>query len=313
MNGERSTSDWMLFGILTLLWAGAYALTRVAVDKGDPSLGMPVEYVLAGRLTIGGCMLTGFMLLQGNRWPAIHDLRAWAFIAMLGLVGATVPFYLITTAQETVDSSLAALYAAAAPCFVVAGAHFLFHDEPFTRRKGLGILAGFLGVAILFGPEAFANFGSASMHAQLMLIAATMCYGSTSLLIRLAPQMNPISLASAFVMASAIFSWPLVLSVDMSATSVLPKHIGAVIALGIFPTAIAQALYVIMINRAGATFMSLVGYSIPIASAILGWIFFREMQGWNAFLAFALILGGVWLAQRGGPSAPSVKDETSPQ
>ena len=43
----RSASDWALFALLTLFWAGAYALTRVAVDKGNPDMGLPVAWVSA--------------------------------------------------------------------------------------------------------------------------------------------------------------------------------------------------------------------------------------------------------------------------
>ena len=55
-----------------------------------------------------------------------------------------------------------------------------------------------------------------------------------------------------------------------------------------------------LVARAGATFQSLTGYSVPVAGAAFGWLFFRETQSWNAGLALALILGGVWLARRGG-------------
>jgi drug/metabolite transporter (DMT)-like permease len=73
-----------------------------------------------------------------------------------------------------------------------------------------------------------------------------------------------------------------------------------VAALGLGPSGIAQAIYMALIARAGATFQSLTGYSVPVAGAVFGWVFFRETQSWNAALAFALILGGVWLARQGG-------------
>jgi drug/metabolite transporter (DMT)-like permease len=53
----------------------------------------------------------------------------------------------------------------------------------------------------------------------------------------------------------------------------------------------------VIVQRAGATFLALTGYVVPVLSAILGFILFREVQSFNAVLAFALILSGVWLAQ----------------
>ena len=73
-----------------------------------------------------------------------------------------------------------------------------------------------------------------------------------------------------------------------------------VLGLGLGSSGIAQIVYVTLIARAGATFVSLNGYAIPVISAVLGWVFFQETQSWNALLAFALILTGVWLARTGG-------------
>ena len=220
----------------------------------------------------------------------------------------TFPFYCITTAQKTVDSSLAALYTAGAPLFVGAGTHWLFHDERMTPRKALGLLIGFVGVGVLFGPDAIRTWGSASVAAQMLLLLATLGYAVSTLIARAAPKMPPLAFASGYVTAGALCSYPLLSGVDLAALTPNAQSIAAVIGLGIGPTAIAGMLYLVVVNRAGANFLALTGYSIPIVSVIMGYLFFRETQEWNAVLAFALILSGVWLAQRGGPKA-----ETSPE
>ena len=296
----RSRADWALFALLSVIWAGAYSMTRIAVDPGNPDLGMPVPWVLAGRLTIGAAVLWVLMLAKGERLPPLSDHRRWITIIAMGIVGSVLPFFLITTAQETVDSSLAALYTAASPIFVVLGANALFAEEKMTPRSGVGIMLGFLGVAVLFGPDAIQHFGSASVVAQGLLILATMAYAASSLVARGAPEMRAIPFAAGFVTVGALLSWPLALTVEPASINVEWKHGLAILGLGLLPSGIAQALYMLLIRRAGATFLSLTGYSIPIVSALFGWLFFRETQSWNAVLAFALILGGVWLARNSG-------------
>lgn len=297
-NMSRTPLDWGLFVFVTIMWAGAYALTRVAVDKGDPSAGLPVIYVLSGRLTIGAVALIGLMLVMGQRLPSFKNRKAWLFICMMGCVGSVAPFYLITTAQQTVNSSLAALYTSAAPIFVALGANLFFADERLTKRSGLGITLGFAGVVVLFGPSAISGEGSGALIAQILLLIATLFYSSATLLARAAPSVEPIAFAAGFVSVGAIISWPLALMAEPEGLEIGARHWAAVIALGLGPTAIAQALYMIIIQRSGATFLSLTGYTIPIASAIIGWFAFRETQSWNAVLAFVMILGGVWLARR---------------
>lgn len=295
---QRTPLDWAMFAALTLMWASAYAFTRLAVEKGNPDAGLPANWVLSGRLTLGAGLLLVVMAVTGQRFPPVRDRRAWATIVAMGFAGSAIPFFFITTAQQTVNSSLAALYTSAAPIFVALGAHIFYHDERLTKTSVAGIILGFAGVAVLFGPDAINSGQSGTLLAQLMLICATLAYSISTLIARGAPPIQPIAFAAGFLSVSAVVSWPLALMTDAEGLEISAKHWVGVVALGIIPTAIAQSLYMVLVKRAGATFISLTGYSIPIASAVIGWIFYREGQTWNALLAFAMILGGVWLARR---------------
>lgn len=298
MSQRHTAIDWSMFAALSLLWASAYAMTRVAVQTSNPEIGLPVEVILSARLTIGAAILLVAMAATGQRLPPLSHWRAWLFMAGMGLSGMTLPFFLITHAQQTVDSSLAALYTAAAPIFVSIGAHTLYTDERLTPRRIMGVLLGFSGVGVLFGPDAIANWGSASVLAQLLLLVATGGYAASTLLARSAPPVPAIAFSAGYVSFGALFSWPLLLLADPLPPAPAPAAILAVLGLGLGPSALAALLYVFLVRRAGASFLSLTGYAIPIVSAGLGWLFFRETQNWNALAAFALILGGVWLAQR---------------
>ncbi|MGE6698461.1 DMT family transporter [Hyphomonas sp. NPDC076900] len=296
---RRSLTVWIIFTVLTILWAGAYGLTRIAVGTGTAE-GLPPEWVLPGRLTGGAIFLLILMFVLGKRLPPLSDRRRWAVIVAMGFIGSLIPFFLITVAQQTVDSSLAALYTAAAPVFVTLGASLLFSEERMTRNTGIGILLGFAGVVALFGPEAIRHFGSASMTAQLLLLLATLAFSASTLIARASPPMEVIPMAAGFITVSAVLSWPMVFTVDAAAVSADWHHWLAVAGLAIGPSGVAQVLYMALVARAGATFQSLTGYSVPVAGAAFGWLFFRETQSWNAALALALILGGVWLARQGG-------------
>ncbi|MEQ9504759.1 MAG: DMT family transporter [Hyphomonas sp.] len=295
----RPVLDWVLFALLSLIWASAYPLTRVAVGKGLDS-GLPVEWVLPGRLVIGAVFLWIVLIATRKHLPPLSDRRRWMSIAGMGLVGSVIPFFFITTAQETVNSSLAALYTAAAPVFVAIGANLLFAEERLTTRTGIGVVLGFIGVAVLFGPEAVAGLGSASTLAQVLLLLATMAYATSTLIARAAPPMDAIVFAAAYGTVSALVALPLTLTVDPATVSATWVNWLAVLCLGLGSSGIGQALYMALVTRAGATFVSLNGYAIPVISAVFGWVFFRETQSWNAVIAFGLILSGVWLARSGG-------------
>lgn len=312
MDVRRSPIDWLLFAILTALWGSAYAFTRMAVNQDDLSSGFSPELIIPMRLTGGAMLLLIIAHLSGQKWPPISDWKSWTAMAVMGLVGTATPFFAITHAQQTVDSSLAALYVAAAPLFVSIMAHVIFHDDRMTPSKILGIIVGFLGVAVLFGPEAISAFGSASVIAQMLCLMATFCYALSSIIARFAKDIPPFVFSAGFVSIGAVASWPFLLSVDYAAVAPSSGAIMGVIGLIIGPTAAASVLYMFLIQRTSASFVSLTGYLIPIFSAVVGYLAFREVQNWNAVLAFALILSGIWVSQLSNPSADP-KDEKYPQ
>lgn len=290
-----------MFAGLSVLWASAYGFTRLAVSPLDPASGFPPQFIIPARLTGGAIVLLIIAFLTGQKWPALTDWKSWLTIAVMGMFGTATPFLLITTAQQTVDSSLAALYVSAAPLFVSILAHLLFDDDYIHPGKAVGLVVGFLGVATLFGPEAIAAFGSASVVAQAMCLLATAFYALSTITARYGRNIEPFVFSAGFLTFGAVSSWPLLLLVDFDALTPSTNAVAGVIGLALAPTALASVLYLMLVKQSSATFVSLTGYAIPILSAIIGYLAFGEVQSWNAILAFALILGGVWLAQRSAP------------
>ena len=154
-SGKRTASDWALFALLSLMWAGAYQLTRIAVDKGNPEAGLPAAWVLAGRLTIGAAVLWVIMLAMGRRLPPLTDFGRWRIILLMGLTSSTFPFFLITTAQKTVNSSLAALYTAVGSIEVVADHNTGVEVNAHVAVFPLGTCAG----AVQFDQFAISGVG----------------------------------------------------------------------------------------------------------------------------------------------------------
>lgn len=297
MDNRRKSIDWGLFIVLTLLWASAYAFTRLAVSRDSPELGLPPELVISLRLTIGSIILLCVAKISGQKWPPREDWRSWGAMVIMGLIGTAAPFYVITTAQQTVNSSLAALYVAAAPLFVAVLAHFLFTDDRLSPIKILGLLIGFCGVAVLFGPDAVRDFGSASMLAQALCLLSTAFYAVATITARTARHIPPFVFSAGFVTIAAVATWPLLTIVDYSSLQPSTSALMGVLGLALGPTALASVLYLILVKRTSATFLSLTGYTIPLVSTIIGYTVFGETQTWLAVVGFVLILGGVFLSQ----------------
>ncbi|MEM0987028.1 MAG: DMT family transporter [Pseudomonadota bacterium] len=289
---KRTPLDWFVFLTLATMWASAFAFTKVAVE------GLPPGLIVTCRLALGALLMCTVMAFSGHKLPPFSDRHAWKAMIAMGIIGTAAPFYLITQGQRTIDSALAALLIASAPLFVAAMAHLRFEDERLTVNKVLGILVGFIGVAVLLGPDAVGGIGSADMVAQFLCLGAGFCYAVNTIIARSAPNLPAIVLPTGFLAAATLASIPAALLDDYAAFAPNVSNALAVVALGAVPTAAAGVLLMRLIQTTSATFVSLTGYLIPLISAVIGYLAFGETQDVSAVLAFALILGGVWLSQR---------------
>ncbi len=292
MPTKRSPEDWGLFLLLSACWASAFAMTKVAVG------GLPPSVIIPGRLITGALVLWTVMLVRGERLPSFSNRPAWLAIIGMGTVGTALPFYLITTGQKTIDSSLAALLISGAPLFTAVLAHFWFHDERFTAFKAGGLALGFAGVAVLLGPDAMKGFGNADLVAQLLVLGGAFCYAVNSIMARQSPRLPAIVLPVGFLTVASIASLPMLALTDWSEASFDTATLLSVLGLGAVSTGLAGIILMYLVARTSATFIALTGYVIPVMTAVLGYFAFGETQDWNALLAFVLILAGVWFSQR---------------
>lgn len=289
--------DWLLLGVLVMLWGSAYAMTHIGVEV------LPAPVLVTARLTIGSCVLGLATLLFRAPLPPITDGKTWASLALIGATGTLLPFLLITTAQKTVPSALAAIYIAAAPLAVAVLCHFFIPSEKLNAKRAIGIGVGFGGVCLLFAPAMFdQGIGATPIISQAFLLVAAFLYASATTLVRLVnPQIHPVAMSFGFVTLAAIFSMPFAIAAWPQGGVVMEtRHILAVLGLGAFCTGIANLLYVMVIRRVGPIFMSNVGNLAPFWSIFVGAIAFGEALPATTFVALAILLFGVWLVQRQG-------------
>ena len=76
-----------------------------------------------------------------------------------------------------------------------------------------------------------------------------------------------------------------------------PRPTIAIILLGLIPTALAALIRVATIRSAGAIFMTLVNYQVPVWSMIFGAWILSEVLPLRFFMALGLILLGLAISQ----------------
>ena len=280
--------EWALLVALSLLWGGSYFFVGLAVRE------LPTFTIVVARVGIAAVALHILLRILGQTFP-----REWpvlrAFLIM-GLANNVVPFGLIVWGQSHVASSVAAILNATTPVFAVVVAHYFAHDERLTPARVVGVVLGFAGVAVMMGADAVGTLGLQA-GAQVAFLGAGLAYSLASVYGRRFTKMGvtPMATATGQVTASSIVLIPLVAFVDRPWTLASPSTdtVLALVALGVFSTALAYVLYFRILATAGATNLMLVTLLIPVSASAFGVVILGEVLGVHHVLGMALIAGGL--------------------
>jgi drug/metabolite transporter (DMT)-like permease len=298
--------DWTLLAGLVAMGGSSFTFIRLALETAPPAV------VTVGRLWVAALALYVAMRWKGLRFPPLlvrtkegaRPHRLWAWMAMVGFVGYTVPFLLFPWAQQFVPSGLAGVYMAFMPIWTLLLAA-LFADERLTAAKIGGFVLAAVGVAVLMGPDAIGGVSGADLAAQAALLLATLLYAASAVMSRRAPPARRIVFSAGIVLSGAILATPALLFAAIGPEGWSARSVFSILALGLGPTALAGVIIIVIIRRAGASFMALANYIVPLVAVLAGAVLFGERLGLHVFAALALIFTGVALSQRRAKAAPS--------
>ena len=280
--------DWGLLVLLSLLWGGSFLCVGIAVQE------LPVLTIIALRVSLAALVLWGIALFSGHQLP--RGGKTWQAFLALGLLNNVIPFGLIVFGQQTIGAGLAAILNATTPLWTVLIAALFLADERFSKQKLFGVLLGLVGVIVMVGPDSLAGI-SRNLGAQLAVLGATLSYAFASVFGRrfAAAKISPLHTALGQVTASSFILVPLALMIDTPWASALPSQatIFAILGLAVLSTAGGYLLFFNILERAGATNVSLVTLLIPPSAIAMGMLFLEETLQGIHFIGLALIILGL--------------------
>ncbi|MEZ5796411.1 MAG: DMT family transporter [Paracoccaceae bacterium] len=233
-------TDWTLLVTLSLLWGGSFLFNEIALR------GLPALSIAWGRVALAALILGLVLRARGLAVPR----RAWAALAVMGLLNNAVPFTLFLLAQGRIDGALAAIVNATTPLWTVIVAHLFTTDERITTAKALGLCFGFTGVVVMAG-----GAGGGERLAILACLAAALSYGFAGVWGRRLRRLGVTPLAAAFgqVSASSLILLPVWLVVDRPWALAWPGQgaLMAVAGVASLSTALAYLIYFRLLASAG--------------------------------------------------------------
>ena len=289
MATRSSRLDWLIFIALGFFWGSSYLFIKIGVDHGL----QPFTLIMF-RLLIGFVLLATVVAVA--REPLPRDPRMYAHLAVMGVVNIAIPFSLITFAEQSVDSSLAAVINGAVPLLVIVIAALFLKGETITMNRLAGLAVGFVGVAIIVGFDV-TDLGSSSTIGELALLGSTLSYAIGAVYARahihgLRPMIPAVFqvLFGLLTVSMLAFATERPLAVDW-----VPESIFAVVWLGLLGSGLAYLCFFRILQHWGATRTSLVAYLLPVYGIALGALILSEPISLNTLAGTALIIAGIAL------------------
>src|SRR4029079_8467569 len=168
MTTRGSRIDWLIFLALGFRWGSSYLFIKIGVANG-----LEPFTLIMFRLLIGFALLATVVAIA--REPLPRDPRMYGHLFVMGVVNIAIPFSLITFAEQSVDSSLAAVINGAVPLLVIVIAAIFLAGEVITVHPLAGLLVGFVGVALIVGLD-ITDLGKSSAVGELALLGSTLSY-----------------------------------------------------------------------------------------------------------------------------------------
>lgn len=304
--------------IILLLLLGFLWAARLAAIKTAGVAGVPVHVAVPFALMLAALAFNLLALVRGS-WAPITR-QTLPFFLFSGLCGMVLPFVLEMMIAPRLTVFVFFVIIATSPVLTLTLGSLLGLEKP-RGRQAIAIAFGFT-VALLVASDSVV--GSPTGTAQWWWVAAAfavpLLYAINSLYIASywpngidalqAAQAQSLFMSAAMVVGSLATGL-------ISDWSLVQLHLPAVLGIGLLET-LAILVYLEVIRRAGASFVSLANYVAIVLAAGLGFLLFDERITWLSVTAALILIASLSFAQpnpsrkRGESQHHSTSDQKPP-
>jgi drug/metabolite transporter (DMT)-like permease len=286
MTHRPTAFEWAIFLALGFMWGSSYLFIKLAVDD------FGTFTLITLRLGIGAAFL--WAVIRATRTAIPRDRRVYRTLLVMAVINIVVPFTLITWAEQSVDSALAAILNSTVPLFVIVIAPMFLPDEPIRINGLIGLAIGFIGVVLIVSPGLVAADGDPA--GELALLGSSFSYAIGNVYARknvrgLAPMIPAVFQVTFGLIIVAVLA--IVLEQPWATATPDAEAWFSVIWLGILGSGMAYLAYFRLLSHWGATRTALVAYLLPVVGIVLGFLVLQEPIGPTLIVGTALVIAGV--------------------
>ncbi|HEX4896243.1 MAG TPA: EamA family transporter [Solimonas sp.] len=294
---SRPAQVVLAFALIYVVWGSTYLAIRIGVSEQPPLLFAGVRFLIAAPI------LLAYGFWRGLRLPtARRDWNIIAITAVLMLVGGNG---LVTWSERWVESNQAALIVATSALWMAGFGALGQAGERPNAWTVIGLVLGFLGVAVLVGAGLQAHAAPASAYGALLLAPVLWAAGSIYAR-RQPPACPPLMTAALQMLITGLIMTTLGLAAgEAPEWQWAPSSLGALLYLAIFGSCIAYGAYVWLVHEVTPSLLGTYAYVNPAVAVVLGWWWLDERLSPMQVLGTLIILAAVVLvtlaSRRRGP------------
>ena len=282
------------------IWGSAFVAIRMGLHGFSPGSLALLRYLVAS------CAM-GFMYWKffQKQKPTPRELLS---IAVLGLVGFTLYNIFLNEGEISLTASASSFVIGQIPVFACF-LSMVFLKERIQKKHWLGLIISVIGVSIIAsgGIDWHHITNQYTLHFSETLFAAFLASTYAVFQKPLLKRFNPLTFVTYAIWCGTIFlcrylpdliqQWPLA---PMNAKL-------SVIYLGLFPAAIAYALWSYGLSKLPASYATCYLYLMPVFASIMGWFALGEHPLITTWIGGFIALYGAWVVHKAQNKKPENK------
>ena len=290
---EASGRAYLLLIATALCWGGNAVFGRLAVGEVSPMALVALRWL--------GVLLLLSVIAHGQvrrDWPVLR--RHLPFILSLGALGFAAFNGVFYVAAHFTTAVNIGILQGSIPIFVLLGA-FAIDRVRVSGLQMAGAAVTLLGVVIVASQGDLGRLAALAINSgDILMIGACLLHAGYTVALKRRPQVSALGLFT--VMAGAAFAVSLLMAGTEAALGLFQwptakgwMVVGLVV---VFPSFLAQIFYIQGIALIGPGRAGIFVNLVPVFAAILAVSILTEPFRPFHALALALVLGGIWLAER---------------
>ncbi|MGL4242507.1 MAG: DMT family transporter [Beijerinckiaceae bacterium] len=293
-SGWLSGNAYLLLSLTNLLWAGNTVAARLAVGNVSPMLLVLLRWVLA-------CAVLAFLARTAIKadWPQLKTRLPYLFLmGAFGYTGFNALFYV--AGHHTTAINMGILQGAMPVIVLIAGA--LMYRDRASPIQWLGTAITLMGVALVASGGDLATLRALTFNiGDIWMLIAGVLYAVYTVALKNRPAASAIGFFAFMAFAAALTSVPLVVAEWQRGELLMPTWQGWLLIayIGLGPSLAAQLMFMRGVQLIGAARAGIFINLVPVVGPMLAILILGERFGWHHVAALALVLGGIYVAERG--------------